>query len=105
MSSEVELSHFVGLFEGEGTITVMVCLDKKSKIGIRICPLVELTIGKNDSEYLFNFVKKYAHFSWTIYIDDLHNTIRISLKNKKQVKEFLEMIKPYIRLPTTKYKI
>jgi len=99
-----ELSWLAGLFEGEGTITLEIIYEEKSKFGIRIRPIIELTISERDVSVVEEILRKYAPFNWQIRGNKLHRIKRFILKDRCEVKEFLLAMLPYFRLETTRRK-
>ena len=96
---------FAGLFEGEGTITIEVDFDEKSKFGVRIRPLVELVISLRDANAVNEVIKKLFPYRWITYTNKEHNTVRFVLKRKEDIKQFLAKTVQYFKLPTTKRKV
>jgi len=98
-----ELSYLAGLFEGEGTISIEIRREPRCRYGIRLFPYVEFTISLDDSIIIEDF-KKYIHVNWLTVTKREHNVIKIRLRDQESIKQFIEILSPYFRLPTTQRK-
>ena len=98
-----ELCYLAGLFEGEGTISIDVIKEPKTRYGTRLKPLVEFTISINDSTIVEDF-KKHIPVNWLVVTKRECNAIKIRLRDQESIKRFIELLSPYFRLPTTKRK-
>ena len=103
MNPEI-LNYLAGIFDGEGTVSVQVFKDNRHRYGIRIKPYIQFAISKDDADVIDLF-KKYIPVKWVVGFYKSRNIIHIRIEDLDGIRKFIEVLSPYIRLPSTKKKV
>lgn len=102
MLTDDELKYLGGLIDGEAHIGVRMFRDSKHFFGFGVKPTFQIALGSPDSDYL-----KFLHRELKLGFlrPNQKSGLVWVVQNKREVKQILEFVKPYVKFPNTLTKI
>ena len=97
--------YFAGLFDAEGYIGLIVRRHPRQRFGYQVHPIVNINMAIYDSKILYKLADKLRHLNPHIKQRRQNNTTYFQIIGVYNVKQFIEFVKPYSKLPTMRTKI
>jgi hypothetical protein len=99
------VEYIAGLFDAEGYVGLVKRRHPRALMGVQVYPIVNLNLTIYDSAVLFKLKDEFKHLNPQVKLREENNTAFFQITGVSNVKKFLEIIHPHLRLPSKRSKV